>query len=311
MEDKNLPYSDFERKEQQSKRMIVIMVISVLLGVNGLLLWQFFEKKAHLDEVSAQLTSTISEKDSLENELNKLKEILEKANRENVSLHSRLSEREQEIKSKMDEIQRLISSGDAAQLARAKVEMERLKQLNQNYLAQIDTLKSENASLSALNNRLNTSLASEISRSNNLSQENQRLSNKVAIGSMLKAVDLRASGVKYKSSGKETETTRAGAADGIRTCFTILENNVVDGGEKVAFIRVLSPDNAVMSTNSETFMYNNQPTLYTAKETFDYSNESRSLCVYWNKGSAYVKGKYTIEVYIEGNMVGSTAIELK
>jgi chromosome segregation ATPase len=209
------------------------MVISVLLGVNGLLLWQFFEKKAHLDEVSAQLTTTISEKDSLENELNKLKEILEKANRENQSLHSRLSDREQEIKSKMDEIQRLISSGDAAQLERAKIEMERLKQLNQSYLAQIDTLKSENANLSALNSRLNNTLASEINTSTNLSQENQRLSNKVAMGSILKAVELRATGVKYKSSGKETETTRAGAADGIKTCFTIVENNVVDGKSRL------------------------------------------------------------------------------
>ncbi|MFN5324025.1 MAG: hypothetical protein ACK5C5_03825 [Bacteroidota bacterium] len=311
MEDKNLPFSEFERKEQRSKRMIVIMVISVLLGVNGLLLWQFFEKKTHLEEVSSQLTTTLSEKDSLESELNKLKDILEKANRENLDLQGRLVDRENEIKAKMDEIQRLISSGDAAQLEKAKREMERLKQLNQNFLAQLDTLKTENATLSALNSSLNSSLVSERTRIQSLNQENARLSNKVAAGSILKAVDLKAAGVKYKTSGKETETARAGAADGIRTCFTLLENYVADSGTKDAYIRVLSPDNAVMSMNSETFMYKNQPTLYTAMESFEYNNETTSVCVHWNKGSAYVKGKYTIEVYIDGHMVGSTAIELK
>ncbi|MFN9595514.1 MAG: hypothetical protein ACK560_01860 [Bacteroidota bacterium] len=311
MEDNKLPYNDFERKEQHSKRMIVLVVISVLLGVNGLLLWQFFEKKAHLEEVSTELTNTLSAKDSLETELNQLKAVLEKANRENQSLHGRLAERENEIKAKMEEIQRLLNSGDAVQLEKAKKELVRLKQLNQGYLAQLDTLKMENANLSALNSSLNNTLTSERSINENLSKENQKLSNKVAAGAVLKAFELKAIGVKYKSTGKESETFRAAATDGIKTCFTLLENYVAEKGTKDAFVRVLSPDNAVMTTNSETFLYNNQPTLYTVKETFEYDNESTPVCVQWNKGSVYIKGKYTIEVYIDGSMVGSTFIELK
>ena len=66
MEDNKLPYNDFDKKDQDSKRMIVIVVISILLGVNGLLLWQFFDKKNHLDEVSLELKTTISEKESLQ-----------------------------------------------------------------------------------------------------------------------------------------------------------------------------------------------------------------------------------------------------
>lgn len=311
MEDNKLPFSDFDRKEQHSKRMIVLVVISVLLGVNGLLLWQFFEKKEHLDEVSLELTNTLSAKDSLESELKTLKDVLEKANRENQSLHGRLAERENEIKAKIEEIQRLLNSGDATQLEKAKGELERLKQLNQVYLAQLDTLKTENANLTALNSSLNNTLVSERNRNESLSEENQKLSNKVAAGAVLKAINLKAIGVKYKSSGKEAETFRASATDGIKTCFTLMENLISEKGAKDAYVRVLSPDNAVMTTSSETFQYNNQPTLYTVKESFDYDNESLSVCVNWNKGSAYIKGKYTIEVYIEGTMVGSTQIDLK
>ena len=36
-------------QEQGPKKGIVIIVITILLGTNGLLLWQFFEKKNSLD----------------------------------------------------------------------------------------------------------------------------------------------------------------------------------------------------------------------------------------------------------------------
>ena len=74
---------------------------------------------------------------------------------------------------------------------------------------------------------------------------------------------------------------------------------------------MLSPDGAVMSTSSETFMYNSQATLYTTKESIMYENRNTDLCVYWEKGSSYNPGKYTIELYCEGNHIGITSLELK
>jgi hypothetical protein len=133
----------------------------------------------------------------------------------------------------------------------------------------------------------------------------------VAIGSVLKTVNMKSTGVKFKSSGKESETSKASSVDKIKTCFTVLENLVTDRGSKDAYLRVLSPDGAVMSTSSETFMYNNQATLYTSKESFDYDNKDTNLCLYWTKGSVYSKGKYIIEVYVEGNLIGSTTLTLK
>ncbi|MBL0340203.1 MAG: hypothetical protein IPP71_04345 [Bacteroidetes bacterium] len=45
MDDNSMQANEFDKKEQDSKKVIVIVVISILLGVNGLLLWQFFDKK--------------------------------------------------------------------------------------------------------------------------------------------------------------------------------------------------------------------------------------------------------------------------
>lgn len=299
------------QEQQDSKRVIIIIVISILLGVNGLLLWQFFDKKTHLEQVRLDLDTTMAEKESISAELQRVKMEYEKLNQENASLQNQLSAKDEEIRLKIAQIQKLLNSGDAEQLKRARAELSSLKVLNQSYLAQMDSLKLANQMLSDQNLSLSASLNSAQSRADQLSQQNNLLSNKVAIASVLKTTGIKATGVRYKGAGKETENNKAKTTDRIKTCFTIQENLVVDKGPKDIFVRVLSPDGAVMSTSSETFMFNGQATLYTTKESIMYENRNTDLCVYWEKGSSYNTGKYTIELYCEGAQIGETSLVLK
>lgn len=298
-------------KDQDSKKVIVIIVITILLGVNALLLWQFFDKKTHLEQVSRELDTTMAEKESLSAELQRVKTEYEKLNQENASLQNQLSAKDEEIRLKIAQIQKLINTGDAAQLKKAKEELNSLRLLNQKFIAQIDSLNTSNKILSEQNFSLNQNLSSANTKVSSLTQENSVLSNKVAIASVLKTTNLKALGVRYKNSGKETETNRSKSTDRIKTCFTIMENLVVEKGPKDIFVRVLSPDGAVMSTTSETFMFNGQATLYTTKESIMYENRNTELCVYWEKGNTYNPGKYTIELYCESNQIGIVSLELK
>ena len=300
-----------EETENDSKKTIVIAVISILLAVNGLLLWQFFNKKESLERVNITLQAAISEKESLSAELNQIKTDYEKIKADNLELKSELTAKDEEIQLKMLEIEKLINSGDAAQLKKAKNELRRLKELNLTYVAQIDSLNVVNQELNAQNTNLNQSLITEQTRVQKLTQENSLLANKVAIGAALKASNMSAVGVKFRNSGKEVETKKSSSVDKIRTCCTVIQNLVTESGFKNAYLRVLSPDGAVMSTSSETFLYNNQATLYTLKESFQYDNQDTELCLYWSKGSQYSKGDYTIEIYCEGNRIGTTKLSLK
>jgi len=300
-----------ENKESNSKKTIVIIIISLLLGVNGLLLWQFFNKKTDLQQTTVELKNTTAEKETLNAELQKVKFEFDKLNQENAGLQNLLSSKDEEIRSKIAEIQRLINSGDAAQLKKAKEEIANLKQLNQNYLAQIDSLKVANKDLSDQNNVLNQDLSSANSKVGSLTQENSALSNKVAIASILKTVNATAIGVKYKGSGKEIETSKAKQTDRIKTCFTIIENQVVDKGAKDIYLRIIGPDGTILSASNETFMLKGQASVYTIRQTIFYENKNTDLCIYWEKGNAYSAGKYTIEIYCEGNQIGSAAVTLK
>ncbi len=311
MSDKYHDYNPADKREQNSRKALVFVIISILLGVNGLLLWQFFDKKSHLEEVSKTLESTTAERDALSAELQRVKAEFEKVNQENSSLQALLLSKDEEIKSKMAQIRRLIESGDAQQLKIAREELERLKGMNQVYVQDLDSLKSYSSSLTTQNETLSTTLNQERDKINTLTQENSVLSNKVAVASVLKTTAFKATGIRYKSSGREIETLKASSVQKIKTCFTILENTVANNGNKDIYMRVISPDGAVMTTSSETFMVSGQASLYTTKESFDYDNKETNLCLYWDKGAAYAAGKYTIEIYCEGNLIASSFIDLK
>ena len=106
--------------EQDSKRTVVLIIIIILLGANMLLIWQYFEKKKHLEEVTKTLAITTSDKDQLAAELQKIRIEYERTNQENAALHNQLAGKEEEIKLKIAQIQRLINSGDASALKKAR-----------------------------------------------------------------------------------------------------------------------------------------------------------------------------------------------
>src|SRR4051812_19138658 len=132
-------------QEQGPKKGIVIIVITILLGTNGLLLWQFFDKKNHLDQANQTIVTTTAEKDALQLQLNQFKVEYEKLKTDNSTLQNQLTEKDEQIKAKVSEIQKLIMLGGPAQIARAKAELAKLKEMNDLYTVQIDSINKVNS----------------------------------------------------------------------------------------------------------------------------------------------------------------------
>ncbi len=298
-------------QEQGPKKGIVIIVITILLGTNGLLLWQFFDKKNSLDLANQTIVTTTAEKDALQMQLNRFKVDYEKIKSDNASLQNELSEKDEEIKAKVLEIQKLIQLGGPAQIARAKAELAKLKEMNEVYVAHIDSLNVINAQLQQENQSLSTNLSKEMSKNENLSAENSRLYSKVSAGSVLKTFNIVTEGLRYRSNGKEVVTSKAKQVQKIRTNFTLGENPVIDNGPLDIYVRVLGPDGAVMSAEKESFKINGQDMSYTMKETVQYNNKDTPVEIMWAKGSEFVKGKYNVEIYQSGVLIGKSMIELK
>lgn len=301
-----------EYQEQGPKKGIVIIVITILLGTNGLLLWQFFDKKNHLDQANQTIVTTTAEKDALQLQLNQFKVDFEKLKTDNSTLQNQLTEKDEQIKAKVAEIQKLILLGGPAQIARAKAELAKLKEMNDVYTVQIDSINRINAKLVAANDSLNTNLSQERSKNDNLASENSRLFSKVSAGSILKALDVKTEGYRFKSNGDEVATNRAKQVQKLRTKFVLAENKVIDRGPVDIYVRVLGPDGEVMkSTNNETFKASGQDLIYTVKQTVEYTNSDTPVDIALAKGSSFVKGKYNVEIYHSGAIIGKSAIDLK
>jgi hypothetical protein len=294
-----------------SKRTVFIVIIFILFATNLLLVWQYFEKKDSLAVVSESLKTTLMDKDQLNAELQKVKLEYEKINLANGDLQSLLSSKDEEIKSKISQIQKLISAGDDKSLEKAKMEIAELKAMNVRYSMEADSMKNANLQLANQNKNLNTNLTEVQSQVNSLTQQNVVLSNKVAVGSILRTRDLVATAVRTKRNGKELIVTKASSAEQIKIVFTILENLVVDKGNKEIFIRIVSPGGSVLATSQETFLVNGQASLYTQKEIVAYENKDTEVTTYYPKSIAFVKGKYDVEIYNNNNQIGQSSFILK
>ena len=289
----------------------MIIVITILLGTNGLLLWQFFDKKNSLDLANQTIVTTTAEKDALQVQLNQFKAEYEKIKSENAGLQNQLSEKDEEIKAKVEEIQKLIAMGGPSQIARAKAELAKLKEMNDIYSANIDSLKRITVQLQQENQNLSSNLSQEMSKNENLSAENSRLYSKVTAGSVLKAESIVTQGLRYRTSGKEILTVKAKQVQIIRTQFSLAENKVIDSGPVDLFVRVSSPDGMVMSTDKQSFKSNGKDLLYTVKQSVDYKNSITPVQVMLAKGSQFIEGKYKIEIYHLGQVIGTSEIDLK
>jgi len=299
-------------QEQGPRKSIVIIVIAILLGTNGLLLWQFFEKKASLDEANQTVITTTAEKDQLQLELNQVKGEFEKVKAENTNLREQLTAKDDEIKAKVAEIQKLIAMGGPAQIAKAKAEIVTLRQLNQTYVTQIDSLRKVNTQLMTENTDLSSNLMQQKSQNENLSKENQTLSGKIAAGSILKATAIVTEGVRYRSNGKEIITNKAKTVQKLRVRFVLVENKVIDKGNLNIYVRILGPDGAVMSSDQESFIVEGKSMVYTSKESVSYENKDTTVEVMWSKGSSFAKGHYTIEIYQQGGyLIGTSFADMK
>jgi cell division protein ZapB len=297
-----------DKNEGGNKKMIFIVIVFLLLA-NAVLLWQFFNKKSENQVLTENNMALTTSKDSISAEYTAVKGELSKLQADNVDLQGKLAANDEEIAAQKAKIEKMMrSSADAGKL---RAEINKLKDMKTQYESRINELVEQNKQLTNQNQELNTNLSSEKGKNENLSKENTGLSNKVALGSIMKADNVVLSGVKFKSSGKEVDEKKAKNVQKIKACFNLNENLVVDKGTKSVYIRVMGPDKSVLSTTSATFTFNGQQLPYTIKQDINYDNKKVSQCVFWEKGSVFAKGIYAAEFYCEGNKIGEGALELK
>jgi len=249
----------------------------------------------------------IEEKNILRDELDDLIDEHDELLDEYGDLNNQLYQKDSLIQQQIVEIRNLIRNKN--DLNKARVKINNLKRISQNYIKDIDSLfyvterlSLEKDSVIKVNKNINW-------KNYKLNKTNIQLSEKVNKGSTLKIKEISVEPFRYRSTGKEVSTRSAEKTQTLRACFYISANLIADAGEKEILIQYIDPKNKILS-GSDTII-NEQQIIFSAKADVQYSNQQSFVCIDWQRYILLVEGDYRLKIFIDNIFTAESQFHLR
>lgn len=305
-----------EPTKKRSGAIYYIIVILILLASNGIFVYNYFTTDKKLVNTEEKLFATDSVKTALGNLLTETNAELSSYKGKNAELDAFLKEKTDSLHEFAQRIQVLLAENKVSkeQLEMVMEEIDQLRYFKRKALTQIDSLSNQISYLNRENNGLKSSIDKEKRRNEDLTMENIKLGNKVAIGAKLVTKNLFITGVKIKSSGKEKETIKTSQMEQLKVTFSVEPNYVTDAGTKAVIMKVIGPEGTTLyneDAGSGLFKFEGEESRYTCKKEIEFKQDGMDLSIYWKKGTPFQPGDYKIELYCEGLRIGNGSITLK
>jgi FtsZ-binding cell division protein ZapB len=290
------PLDKFSNKLTPSKMLAATGLLAILLI---LLVVMYFSQNSKMVEMERVLTE---EKDSLTNELTSMVHAYDTMKTNNDTLQAGLTRERERIVQLLS-----INASNAQLIKRYKSEISTMREIMKSYIVQIDSLNTRNKILVAENTEIKQQMKQVRNANTELSKVKAELSDKVEIASVIQAKDV----VAVALNKKRKETTRISLLDKVRVCFTLRENPIAKAGEKEVFMRLIRPDSLVITTSPDNlFEYKRSKIIFSANRTVDYINQDIEMCVYMDNTGDFIVGTYSVELYLEDNIIGRTTFIL-
>jgi len=274
-------------------KMIAATAVLALLLI--LLIFMYFSQKSKMVEMETVLTE---EKDSLTRELQGMIHAYDTLRTNNDTLQAGLVRERERIVQLLS-----INASNAQIIKRYKSEISTMREIMKSYIVQIDSLNTRNKILVAENTEIRQQMKKVRNVNTELSKAKEELTDKVEIASIIQAKDVIASPL----NKKRKETSRISLLDKVRVCFTLRENPIAKAGEKEVFMRLIRPDSLVIATSPDNlFNYKRSKIIYSASRTVDYLNQDIEMCIYLDNTGDFIVGTYSVELYLEDNIIGKT-----
>lgn len=302
------------QQDRNNKSILYAIIIILLLFNLGLFyLWQTGNsKKDELTSENTALAGTIKHKEEL---LATADALIEQYRTDSSAMSAANKKISKELAEKGNEIARL-----AFQLRQAGSNVSKnqqlINELNKKLAILSDRLaqlEKENVELKEKNETLKTANDQLSNENNVLSKEGRRLKN---LAARLQSSEIRVETLKKQwITRKETNTNRAKDVEALRISFNLAENKVAEAGERTIYVKITGPEGVTLSHDGEggiADLSDNKSTKYSYKTTVIFEKESKQVpATVWKPTNKLNKGKYSIELYTEGYLLGSSVIDLK
>ncbi len=294
---------------------VLLVLVSIVAGV---LYWQ-------LRKVQRQNVELTEEKIDLEEDLRELDarvlSLQQELERKDVELSEKTRQVEELSKQLQDarsRIRRYEEQGkiSARQAEEMRYKTEQMAYYIQKYQERIRELEEENQSLRAKATELERRIQEKETQTRQVQAEKEQLEVKVRAASYLKAIQFRFATV--KENGKEDWDTefRARRIHRLKVCFVVLENEVAEPGQRIAYVVISDPTGKVLTNFSAssgyfTVMDTEQP--FSAKAPFNYTRDRQEVCALYDRPAdqELSKGNYVVSVFCEGVEIGRGQFQVK
>jgi ribosomal protein L24 len=292
-------FTPVEQPKKKSAPIAMIFTTVILAAALIFLVVMYFDQKNKMIEVETVLTQ---EKDSLANELRLMVHGYDTLKTDNDTLMSNLQREKKRIQQLLS-----INASNVQLLKKYRAEIGTMREIMKGYIVQIDSLNTLNQQLVTENTGIKKQI-SEVQNTNvELTKAKEELTSKVTVAAVIQAKDINA----VTLNKKRKETTRINLIDKLRICFTLRENPIAAPGEKEVFMRVIRPDSLVITSSPDNlFDFNGNKLVYSASRLVDYMNQDIEMCIFLDNTGDFIVGTYSIELYLENNIIGRTTFAL-
>ena len=287
--------------KNNSSLKAVIAVLAVLLI--GSLVY-IFKLSSDTDVVKTELTSTLTEKESVLKDLQELKATYDAAIAENTSMSDELIQERDKVVALMDDLNK--SKGD---LSKFKSQVQAMQGKMKVLVAENDELKKQNGVLTVQRDSTIVVLGESKKFNEVLVGQNEELSKTVEKGAKLSVLNTKTSAYKLRSSGKQVETDKASRADILKVSFTIAENQIAKSGDKTYYVQVIDAKNNVLG-DKKTESFGDNSLTYSFKTTVQYENKTVNVSEDL-PGKDFAKGTYFINIFDNDELVSKTSFSLR
>lgn len=291
--------------EGKSNTKILIGIIVVL--ILGMLVagYFIFNQKTQISELQEE---TSLNKEQLEDEYESLSMQYEgfKINIKNDSLLHKLTNEQAKVQRLLEEL-KTVKAENKSEINRLNKELASLRKILKSYIIQIDSLNRENEKLKIENKEITNKYQETSKTLNEVSQQKANLTEQVT-----RAAKLDATGISVLATNSKGKVQKKiNKVEQLAINFTITKNITAEPGERTIYVRIMKPDDDVLiKSRNNVFQYENRDINYSMKKIVEYGGEEVAVTLYWNVEEYLMPGTYRVDIFADGNRIGSKSFAL-
>lgn len=290
-----------------NKKTAIIAASVAGIILVGLLIYMNTKMRVRQEENEQMIEVLKMDKAEMENEYEQFamqyNEMMAQIN--NDSLINQLAIEQERVQKLLEEL-RQTKAENTREIIRLKKELATLRAILKDYVMQIDSLNRENQALKVDNDKLRNQNQLANEHITTLSTQNEELVDKVAIASQLNATGISA--MAHNKRGKDTDKIRK--AKKFVVSFTLARNVTTETGMRSIYVRIATPTGSIL-TNGGTFQYENRDLQYSILKEVEYNGEELPVTVYWDIAESLTAGQYRVDIFADGQNIGTTTFEME